>query len=224
MINSLIEEALEHLYVHEVEGAEYPQDASTSAALKEASSAGLVSLQDGEYRLTSDGRAAGRDVVRRHRLAERLLHDVLAAGGEHMEEDACRFEHVLLNKLDDKICTLLGHPTNCPHGKPIPEGDCCRKAQVDHIVEVGPLCDGKPGAKGTVAYLSTRDNREVQKMMAMGVLPGTDIEMIRRFPSYVFQLGYSQFTVDKQLAEIIYVHWKGPTLPASESDSREYPS
>ena len=215
MINSLIEEALEHLYVHEVEGAEYPQDASMLAALKDALSAGLVLLQGGEYHLSSDGRAAGRDVVRRHRLAERLLRDVLAAGGEHMEEDACRFEHVLLNELDDRICTLLGHPTNCPHGKPIPEGDCCRKARADHIVDVGPLCDSKPGMKGTVAYLSTRDNREVQKMMAMGVLPGTDIEMIRCFPSYVFQLGYSQFTVDTQLAETIYVHWKGLNSPGN---------
>ncbi|NIA21772.1 MAG: transcriptional regulator [Anaerolineaceae bacterium] len=192
--------------------------------MKDALSAGLVLLESGEYRLTSDGRAAGRDVVRRHRLAERLLRDVLAAGGEHMEEAACRFEHTLLNGLDDKICTLLGHPTSCPHGKSIPEGDCCRKARADHIAEVTPLCDGKPGLKGIVAYLSTRDNREVQKMMAMGVLPGTDIELIRRFPSYVFQLGYSQFTVDKQLAEIIYVHWKEPNFSAGGSGSGEHSS
>ena len=82
MISPPIEEALEHLYIHEVEGAEYPQGESTSAALKDASSTGLVLLQGERYRLTSEGRAAGRDVVRRHRLAERLLHDVLAAGGE----------------------------------------------------------------------------------------------------------------------------------------------
>ena len=60
---------------------------------------------------------------------------------------------------------------------------------------------------GAVAYLATRDQRDVQKMMAMGILPGTDIELLRRFPSYVFQAGYSQFTVDAALARIIYVHW-----------------
>ncbi len=73
--------------------------------------------------------------------------------------------------------------------------------------EVGALCDGQPGAEGVVVYLSARDQREVQKMMAMGMLPGTAIRVIQSFPSYVFQIGYSQFAVDKQLAEAIHVRW-----------------
>jgi len=198
---------LERLYLCQFEGEPYPTDEQILSALKEALSAGLVELCDHKYRLTSQGQAAGCDVVRRHRLAERLLKDVLATGPEHMEENACRFEHVLQDGLDDKICTLLGHPTTCPHGKPIPPGQCCAKAGAERIEEVGPLCDGRPGAEGTVAYLTTRDDKEVQKLMAMGILPGSRIHLIRRFPSYVFQVGYSQFTVDRPLAEIIYVHW-----------------
>jgi DtxR family Mn-dependent transcriptional regulator len=109
--------------------------------------------------------------------------------------------------LDERICTLLGHPATCPHGKPIPEGDCCRKAKAGESKEVTALCDGKTNQEGAVAYLSTRDNKETHKLMAMGILPGVYIKLMRRFPSYVFQVGYSQFTVDRQLAERIHVHW-----------------
>ena len=209
-----VEEALERLYLCEVEQEEYPSDETTAAAVKNAASLGLVELCEHSYRLTRAGRTGGRSVVRRHRLAESLLRDVLAVGSQHMmEEEACRFEHVLLDGLDDKICILLGHPATCPHGKTIPEGECCRKAKTDQISEVGPLCDGKAGSEGVVSYLTTRNNREVQKMMAMGILPGTPIQLIRCFPSYVFQAGYSQFTVDRSLAEIIYVHWNTSRTP-----------
>ena len=202
-----IEEALERLYIHETESGAYPEDLAGCPWGQEARSAGLIELKASKCYLTAKGRQTGRDMVRRHRLAERLLGDVLAAGSEHLDEDACRFEHLLQHGLDEKICILLGHPATCPHGKAIPAGECCRKARADGIKEVGRLSDAKAGASGIVAYLATRDSREVQKMMAMGILPGTDIELIRRFPSFVFQVGYSQFTVDKPLAEAVFVHW-----------------
>ena len=70
------------------------------------------------------------------------------------------------------------------------------------------LCDGTPGASGVVSHLATRNDREMQKMMAMGVLPGTPIRLIRRFPSYVFQIGHSQFAIDGRLGAAIIVRWK----------------
>ena len=206
-ITAEIEEILEMLYIHETESGPYPEELFESPPGQEARSAGLIELKDRKYCLTAQGCQTGRDMVRRHRLAERLLGDVLAASREHLEADACRFEHLLQHGLDEKICTLLGHPTSCPHGKIIPEGQCCRKAWANGIKEVSRLSDAKAGSAGTVAYLATRDSREVQKMMAMGILPGTDIELIRTFPSFVFQVGYSQFTVDKPLAEAVFVHW-----------------
>jgi len=208
VISPAIEEVLEILYTCQFEQEDYPKSGIPSTTLAEAASLGLVELREGRYVLTASGQEGGRDVIRRHRLAERLLRDVLVVSGEHMEEDACRFEHVLQDELTDNVCTLLGHPSTCPHGKPIPEGQCCKKAHVDRLEEVSPICDGKPGDEGVVAYLATREYREVQKLMAMGILPGIDVKLIRRFPSYVFQLGYSQFTVDRSLAEVIYVRWK----------------
>ena len=64
-----------------------------------------------------------------------------------------------------------------------------------------------------MAYLSTRGNREIQKLMAMGILPGAYVRLIRTFPSYAFQLGHSRFTVDQALAEKIYIHWGAPETP-----------
>ena len=224
MISPAIEEVLEHLYIFEVEQGPFPSSAAIDAALRQAAPLGLVELRGKDYRLTDRGRRAGQDVVRRHRLAECLLLKVLAAGSRHLEEDACGFEHLLKHGLTEKVCQLLGHPAVCPHGKPIPPGFCCQKARAVAIKEVGPLCDGRPGETGSVAYLATRNNREVQKMIAMGVLPGTTIHLIQCFPSYVFQVGYSQFAVDRALAEIIFVHWHSqggpaPGQPETRADS-----
>jgi putative ABC transport system ATP-binding protein len=75
---------------------------------------------------TDRGRRRAEDVIRRHRLAERLFTDSLAMDNEaEIEQQACRFEHILSPEATDKICSFLGHPRTCPHGAPIPPGPCC---------------------------------------------------------------------------------------------------
>jgi DtxR family transcriptional regulator, Mn-dependent transcriptional regulator len=208
MVSPEAEEILEFLYLCQAEGGPYPADIASTPAMAEVLAAQLAETHDGRCELNLAGLAAGQDVVRRHRLAERLLQDVLAGRPEQMEENACQFEHVLVRGLADQVCTLLGHPTTCPHGKVIPPGPCCQEARKARLAPVGPMSEGKSGARGTVAYLTTRDSRAVQKLMAMGVLPGAAIHLIRRFPSYVFQIGYSQFTVDRPLADAVYIRWE----------------
>jgi DtxR family Mn-dependent transcriptional regulator len=88
---------------------------------------GLIDDSGGSLTLTDTGHARARQIVRLHRLAERLLEDVLDLNRSTAEEGACKFEHCLNTDVADSICTLLGHPTTCPHGKPIPPGDCCRR-------------------------------------------------------------------------------------------------
>jgi DtxR family Mn-dependent transcriptional regulator len=120
-------------------------------------------------------------------------------------ETACGFEHLLRKGIDDKICTLLGHPEKCPHGKAIPSGECCRKGFEEGEESVLPLTSVKPSQKSKIAYLRTRNSKEVQKLMAMGLLPGTNIQVIRNFPCYVFRMGYTQFAVDRKIAREIFV-------------------
>src|ERR1700736_106865 len=76
--------------------------------------------------LTPRGRQRAGSIIRRHRLAERLFTDSLAMDSEsEIEQQACKFEHILSPEATDKICTFLGHPRTCPHGAPIPPGPCC---------------------------------------------------------------------------------------------------
>lgn len=87
-----------------------------------------VSVGDGSaiVALTVRGRQRAADIIRRHRLAERLFTDSLAMDSEtEIEQQACKFEHILSSEATDKICAFLGHPRTCPHGNPIPPGDCC---------------------------------------------------------------------------------------------------
>jgi putative ABC transport system ATP-binding protein len=83
----------------------------------------------GEVRLTEFGARRARDVVRRHRLAERLFTDTFAIEDAEAHQQACRFEHIITPELDQRICSFLGHPKTCPHGNPIPPGPCCEKAE-----------------------------------------------------------------------------------------------
>src|SRR5579863_1732066 len=76
--------------------------------------------------LTPRGRERAGSIIRRHRLAERLFTDSLAMDSEtEIEQQACKFEHILSPEATDKICAFLGHPKTCPHGAPIPPGPCC---------------------------------------------------------------------------------------------------
>jgi putative ABC transport system ATP-binding protein len=87
-----------------------------------------ASLGDGTLivQLTPRGRERAGSIIRRHRLAERLFTDSLAMDSEsEIEQQACKFEHILSPEATDKICAFLGHPRTCPHGAPIPPGVCC---------------------------------------------------------------------------------------------------
>ena len=174
--------------------------------------AGYISISDNRVRLTSKGRPEARSVVRRHRLAERLLADVLGTGDTLVHEKACKFEHLLDRGLDESICTLLGHPKICPYGKPIPPGRCCQEEQRHAQKIVAPLSQLAQGQKGKVAYIHAPESSQLQKLMAMGILPGAPIILIQSFPSYVFQAGQTQFAVDKEIADAIYIRLiKGET-------------
>lgn len=155
--------------------------------------------------LRKEGRPEAEMTVRRHRLAERLMMDILNIQGAEGNDQACEFEHLLHEGVDTKICTLLNHPTTCPHGKPIPPGTCCEEARRKGGGGVVPLTELKAGQAGEIAYLAISDGEKMQKLMSMGVLPGNRLELVQRFPSYVFKVGNSQFAVDDVLAREIHI-------------------
>lgn len=174
-------------------------------ALAELVGLAYVEVRGERVHLRREGRAEARMTVRRHRLAERLMMDILDIKGRSGDERACEFEHLLHHGVDTKICTLLNHPTTCPHGKPIPPGSCCEQARQEGDVGVVALTELKAGERGEIAYLSATDAGKMQKLMSMGVLPGSDLEVTRTFPSYIFKVGHSEFAVDDELAREIFV-------------------
>ena len=174
-------------------------------ALAELVGLAYVEVRGERVHLRREGRAEARMTVRRHRLAERLMMDILDIKGRSGDERACEFEHLLHHGVDTKICALLNHPTTCPHGKPIPPGSCCELARQEGDVGVVALTELKAGERGEIAYLSATDAGKMQKLMSMGVLPGSDLEVTRTFPTYIFKVGHSEFAVDDDLAREIFV-------------------
>ncbi len=87
----------------------------------------LVRLASGTLRLSGHGELRARDVIRRHRLAERLFFDTFGLDEALLDTNACRIEHTLSREVTEKLCSFLGHPETCPHGSPIPRGECCPK-------------------------------------------------------------------------------------------------
>ena len=204
------EEILETLWIHTEEKNENSLSladltATDEKPIEQLLDAGYISITDGRVSLTSKGQPEAANVVRRHRLAERLLADVLDTVDTLGHEKACQFEHLLDRGLDESICILLGHPKVCPHGKPIPPGRCCREEKTQAQNIVAPLSQLSQGQKGKIAYVHASELNRLQKLMAMGIIPGTPITLIQRFPSYVFQVHQTQFAIDKEIADAIYV-------------------
>lgn len=169
----------------------------------------LVNTVDGRAVLTEEGLEAGRMCVRRHRLAERLLADILDTGEEELHSASCKFEHGLHHGLEEKVCTMLGHPTACPHGKAIPRGECCRRTETETGQLLCSVADLQKDEPAVIAYLHSEEASDLRKLMAIGALPGTEMTLHQRFPSYVIELGRSRFAIDRELAGKIYVRRTG---------------
>ena len=155
--------------------------------------------------LSEKGWEEAHSCVRRHRLAERLLTDVLDVKSDTIHGMSCKFEHLLQKDVEENICTLLGHPNKCPHGRPIPEGNCCRDSKRNPKKLVISLSECDVDDRGKIVYIKTSKDHIMNKLTAMGVLPGLDIELLAKTPSYLFRMGESQFAIDRELAEEIQV-------------------
>src|SRR5215208_3250900 len=126
-------------------------------------------LDDRRLRLTPKGRALAVSIVRRHRLAERLLTDVIGLEWEKVHREADRWEHAISADVEEKLVQLLGDPMTCPHGNPIP-GAQRRGATVPTVV----LTQAEPGPV-TVSRISERleiDDAAMRLIAHAGLIPG----------------------------------------------------
>lgn len=96
---------------------------AVSEMIRKMDKAGLVTVEGGAIRLTESGSELAETVVRRHRLAERFLTDILGLSWAVAHVEAGRWEHVISPAVEEAMMTVLGEPTTCPHGNPIPGTD-----------------------------------------------------------------------------------------------------
>ncbi|ODS34622.1 MAG: putative iron dependent repressor [Candidatus Scalindua rubra] len=165
----------------------------------------LINLNDSKIVLTEAGRNRAELIIRRHRIAERLLNDVLEIGGDEFEASACQFEHFINEEIVASICTLLGHPVVCPHGKKIPPGDCCISAKRNLEPVINPLSEIKSGERVKVVYITTRSHASLDRLSAIGIIPGLELTVHQKYPSIVIQYGETQLALDKDIATNVYV-------------------
>ncbi len=157
--------------------------------------------------LTREGKDRAAQVIRRHRLAERLFVDVLNMPLQQIENGACEFEHMLAPQVEESICTLLGHPRECPHGAPIPEGKCCLEVKdvVDNVVV--PLTRLEAGRTAKIAYISTPSHPRLHKLISFGLTPGVTLKVHQKTPSYVISCEQTELALEKDIIRDIYV-WR----------------
>lgn len=182
---------------------------------------GYIETRNGDLHLTETGRTRAAGVIRRHRLAERLLTDVLNMPVEQAEATACEYEHALVPEVTESICTLLGHPRTCPHGTPIPEGPCCREARSVIRQVAVPLTSLAVGQRGRVAHLRSGSHERLSRLMSFGISPGTCLELEQVSPAYVVRLGTeeTEIALEEDVARDIFVWASGEDVcPTPEEE------
>lgn len=212
MESERIDEALELIWVLDEEGHHdlkrftlSSDDTDIDSVLEILRSEGLVTQAEGEIKLSEKGAGIAKGLIRRHRLAERLFTDIFDLSKDTMEEDACKVEHILSEQLTDSVCTFLGHPPVCPHGKPIPRGECCKKYSVDVRPVVTRLIDFEVGKSGKIVFITPSEAARIGRLSSIGIIPGTIIKLLQRKPSIVLKVEETTIAIDVELAKEIFI-------------------
>jgi DtxR family Mn-dependent transcriptional regulator len=160
-------------------------------------------LGDRTLRLTEKGRALGVSIVRRHRLAERLLVDVIGLEWEKAHKEADRWEHAISAEVEQKLVELLGDPATCPHGNPIP-GSHNRPDGTPTTT----LTNAAPG-RATVARISEKlelDDDALVYVAHASLVPGSPVSVVGRDGDVVvLESDAGQQRVPHALADLLFV-------------------
>lgn len=212
--DQLAEEVLERLWTTRERGVEpradlggEAADFDVPAAVEAARQRGWVRTTGGRIDLTPAGEQRATGVIRRHRLAERLLADVIHVDGEAMEAGACELEHfhILSEEATDRVCAFLGHPPTCPHERPIPRGRCCERFSAEVRPLVTPLSECPIGADYRIVFLASSLHRRLDRLCALGVVPGGKLHLHQRSPAFIVRVGETDIAVEPEIAADIFV-------------------
>jgi DtxR family Mn-dependent transcriptional regulator len=168
--------------------------------------------------LTPLGRQMAVAVIRRHRIVERLLADVLGYDWQEADRLAPTFEHELPQEVEDRLFVALHRPSTCPHGFPIPA------PEVEDIPHLPPLYALEPGDTAVVALPGETDPDIVAFLDTLGLRPGVEIEVKEKHPfggPIVLRVDGENRTVGERVAQQIFVRHGRPAGQAAEKQRRE---
>jgi DtxR family Mn-dependent transcriptional regulator len=154
-------------------------------------------------RLTAKGRRLALQVIRRHRLSERLLTDILHVDWDKVHDAACRLEHAMGNELVDSLEKALRHPKTCPHGNPIPT----KSGQIAED-ESQPLLEIPSGVRVTIVRITDESPELLRYLAGMSLVPGTSIEIVEKAPfqgPITLRVDDSTHAISQDLASVIRV-------------------
>lgn len=173
---------------------------SVSEGVRRMIDEGQLTLDDDRtVGLTDEGRDLAMRVLRKHRLAERLLVDVLGVEHEHVHEEACRWEHVISDRVEARLVEFLGNPTTSPYGNPIPGGPAD-----DYTVLPLSKSDAQ---RVRLERISERIQSEHGLMAALAdamIAPGTEVD-VRRDAEVVLVGPEGEVEIFDESAPFLYV-------------------
>jgi len=207
-----IDEALELIWLLEEEGRPEltrfklnSDDAHFDKLFSELTSQKFIGVKGEQISLTEKGHKLAKGLIRRHRLAEQLFKEVFELNETSIDADACKMEHILSEELTESVCTFLGHPPKCPHGKPIPRGECCKKYKIEIEPMVVRLTDFEVGLKGRIVFIVSAETMRLNKLSSMGITAGSIIRLLQKRPSFVIQIDEAAIAIDPEIAKEIFV-------------------
>ncbi|HEX3468346.1 MAG TPA: metal-dependent transcriptional regulator [Candidatus Elarobacter sp.] len=151
---------------------------SVSGMLKKLAADGYVTHEArGQAKLTDKGLRIAVRVVRRNRLAEVFLQDVLGMPWDEVHEEACRLEHAISDRVEERLVAVLGDPKVCPHGLPIPPLDLTAPPRVGER-----LSDVQPGSTVRIVEVVEDVPETLRYLDRIGLRPGARIDVVERGP------------------------------------------
>ena len=181
------------------------QDGEVKSILRMMIRDGLFEIEGNRVVLKEKGEEKARELIRRHRLTERLLLEIFDISEDEVEEEACKLEHILSPNVTERVCTFLGHPPTCIHGKPIPRGECCTKFKKEMSPLVIPLEELKLGDQGRIVFIAPKSHQRLDRLSVLGIIPGSIVRMHQKNPSYVLAIGETTLALDRDIVKDIYV-------------------
>ncbi len=160
-------------------------------------------LDDRSVRLTDSGRAIATSIVRRHRLAERLLTDVIGLEWEKVHREADRWEHAISAEVEEKLVELLGDPATCPHGNPIPGSH--NRADTIGSVALAAVAPGQIRIT-RVSEKIELDDAAMSILAQAGLIPGRESSVVRVEKSGIVVKGADrEHLVPMAIAQLTFV-------------------